>query len=564
MRRITVPLLALAVLATGLAAETPKSTGNLVRNPDLTEASSDPKRPARYTLAGGARWADAGRANEFAPKAIALDSSQPEGSLSQDVTGFDPKAHRWYRFSFRGLPEANFAVANDDLYMKVEFFAADRPLDGVSRKLHSLVEQDRRDLSVNGNGKRNGAAVWKTYALEFRLPFPEIDRLRLTAGFRNGAATAERDTVFYITEFALVPIPDPADRPKLADKPDAEPADLVPLGGRWYYRPEKSDATLPALFTAANADRLYYRDSRLTNPFAENMSAWLRKGYKDLAGKVVTEDRWVPDSLTVRFEAGRMVVRAKNLPNHPTARFPGGNPHYIQEHNATYYLPLEPKQNPNAVAMTANNANRALPMGPIGIAVNGVVFFNPFDAGMQDAHDMMDRCCGHPSPGNLYHYHKYPVCVKSPFADEGDDHSPLIGWAFDGFPIYGPYESKGVMAKDCAENPLNEFNLHHDEVRGWHYHVTPGKFPYVIGGFWGEVDRRNNRGPRGTQAGGPGRSPGPPAGGGVRVLPPRVADGLTLTDEQKRQLAELEAEAKEKLDKFLTPEQRKVLERRPE
>ena len=102
----------------------------------------------------------------------------------------------------------------------------------------------------------------------------------------------------------------------------------------------------------------------------------------------------------------------------------------------------------------------------------------------------MDRCCGHPRPGNLYHYHKYPVCVKSPFVDEGEEHSPLIGWAFDGFPIYGPYEAKRLMAKDDTDHPLNAFNIHYDDERGWHYHVTPGKFPYIIGGYYGEVDRR--------------------------------------------------------------------------
>ena len=32
---------------------------------------------------------------------------------------------------------------------------------------------------------------------------------------------------------------------------------------------------------------------------------------------------------------------------------------------------------------------------------------------------------------------------------------------------------------------LNAFNVHKDAERGWHYHVTPGKFPYIIGGFAG-------------------------------------------------------------------------------
>ena len=69
----------------------------------------------------------------------------------------------------------------------------------------------------------------------------------------------------------------------------------------------------------------------------------------------------------------------------------------------------------------------------------------------------------------------------------------MIGWAFDGFPIYGPYESKRLMAKDDVAHPLNAFNMHFDEVHGWHYHVTPGKFPYILGGYYGEVDRRGQR-----------------------------------------------------------------------
>jgi hypothetical protein len=245
-------------------------------------------------------------------------------------------------------------------------------------------------------------------------------------------------------------------------------------------------------------------DGKLTNPFAENMTAWLKKGYKDLDGKLVTRDRLVEDNVVVEFtDEKAMTVHARNLPNHPTGQFPGKwgpggwDPAYIQAQSATYRIPLNPRPNPRAAAMDKTNSNRALPMGPIGIATNGVVFFNPFDADGEDATDLMDRCCGHPGPGNLYHYHKYPVCVKSPFVDQGEEHSPLIGWAFDGFPIYGPYEAKRLMAKDDIAHPLNAFNLHQDDLRGWHYHVTPGKFPYLLGGYYGEVEARNmRRGPR--------------------------------------------------------------------
>jgi hypothetical protein len=240
------------------------------------------------------------------------------------------------------------------------------------------------------------------------------------------------------------------------------------------------------------------------------MSAYLRAGDKDLTGNIVTEDEFVPDNVTVSFDATSMIVHTHGLPNHPTGKFPQayGNPNYIQEQNATYYIPLNPTINPDHIATTRDDSNRALPMGPIGIAINGVVFFNPFDLGMGDASNMMDYCCGHPNQDGVYHYHKYPICINSPWADEGREHSPLIGWAFDGFPIYGPYVKPGMMAKDAhGADGLNEFNIHHDADRGWHYHVTPGKFPYIIGGFWGMEDPRDVQHAHGPP---PGRGWGPP------------------------------------------------------
>jgi hypothetical protein len=155
-------------------------------------------------------------------------------------------------------------------------------------------------------------------------------------------------------------------------------------------------------------------------------------------------------------------------------------------------------------------------MGPIGIAVNGVVFFNPFDANMQDASNIMDYCCGHPSPDNQYHYHKYPICVNTPFVDKGDAPSEVIGFAFDGLPIYGPYQNAGIMAKDSTTNPLNDFNACYDDIRGWHYHVTPGKFPYLIGGYFAKVeasDIQQGHGPGGMNRRPPPFPGGPPGGG---------------------------------------------------
>jgi hypothetical protein len=138
-------------------------------------------------------------------------------------------------------------------------------------------------------------------------------------------------------------------------------------------------------------------------------------------------------------------------------------------------------------------------MGPIGMSLNGVVFFNPFEmegrnavAGYDEV--WLDSCCGHPQQTGVYHYHKYPTCVKSPFIDQGKSHSPIIGFAFDGYPLYGPYESDTTMAMELqGDQALDACNGHSDPVRGYHYHVTPNRFPYILGGYAGVVEPSNNR-----------------------------------------------------------------------
>jgi hypothetical protein len=200
------------------------------------------------------------------------------------------------------------------------------------------------------------------------------------------------------------------------------------------------------------------------------------------------------DEVRLQHDTGAIVMESQGWPNHPTATFPNtGNPNTIRAQDFTFRLPLVPRR---AAEITR------LPMGPIGVALNGVVFFNPFEQGGMNAVEgysevWLDSCCGHPQQTGVYHYHKYPTCVKSPFADDGTAHSPVIGFAFDGFPIHGPYESSGVMAMDLeGDQSLDVCNGHEDTSRGYHYHVTPGRFPYVIGGYRGVPEPSNNRGLR--------------------------------------------------------------------
>lgn len=253
------------------------------------------------------------------------------------------------------------------------------------------------------------------------------------------------------------PSPAKESEPRLEPEPKS-------IGGRWYV-------------SAGERPKYLYRDG---DRFVDLFSYHQRDSNKDGI-----------DNLRLSHGAEFLIIRSQGYPNHPTALFPNsGNPNSIRVQDFTFRLPLEPR--------LAEVVTR-VPMGPIGMALNGVVFFNPFEMGGMNAVEgysevWLDSCCGHPQQHGVYHYHKYPSCVKSPFPDDGKQHSPIIGFAWDGFPVHGPYEESGVMAKDIKnDHALDVCNGHADQQRGYHYHVTPGRFPYIIGGYAGVPERSNSR-----------------------------------------------------------------------
>ena len=187
------------------------------------------------------------------------------------------------------------------------------------------------------------------------------------------------------------------------------------------------------------------------------------------------------------------IVHSDGIPDHETGPFPNAhNPNTIRRQNYTFKIPRHPKLS-DTISRT--------PMGPIGVAINGVPFYNPYTREGRDAalNEVFDECCGHPDPMGRYHYHIYPKCIHTSFKDQPGTHSGLIGYAFDGFPIYGPQGENGKPPTD-----LDECNGHTDADRGYHYHVT-SKFPYILGGYHGVPEPANfdHRRP-----GGPGRQPG--------------------------------------------------------
>ncbi|MGB7324946.1 MAG: YHYH protein, partial [Rubripirellula sp.] len=381
------------------------------------------------------------------------------GQVSIVSSEVSPKS-RWYRFDITGMAQDGFAVDKDNLFLKVEFLqkGGTDSLDLIKTRIYPQVQRERNDFKDESTNKNLGHSTWRTYAMDFRTPFAEIDSVKLSVGFADGQGKG-KDSEFWVQSMSLRPIatPDsyqpPASASRHFPQPDADT--LVPLGGHWYYDPQGGSKKIPKQFDYTNSDQLLYKSDRFEAPFVGNMSSWLRAGYKDIDGKIVEKDEYKPDAVVITLTDDHIVMHSRNLPNHPTATFPDkwrmldSNPSYIQEKANTWYLPKYPKLAKDPIAMDAQNSNGGLPMGPIGVATNGVIFFNPFDHIFEtDAVWRLDRCCGHPSPQSAYHYHKYPVCVKTPWSDEGKMHSSLIGFAFDGFPVYGPYEADGLLAKD--------------------------------------------------------------------------------------------------------------------
>lgn len=188
---------------------------------------------------------------------------------------------------------------------------------------------------------------------------------------------------------------------------------------------------------------------------------------------------------TVSLDDTTVVIRTTDVPDHKSPYFGTGS--------ASYETPQAGMQvNPNRIAsqslvfrVPASPAAAAAsdtPLGPMGVAVNGVVLFNQYAAGRVPLTSEIlsfDRYNGHPSPQNQYHYHIEPLWLT---VSRGK--AALIGVLLDGFPVYGTLDENGG-----APTGLDSCNGHvgstTDYPQGiYHYHVTPTP-PYIAGCFRG-------------------------------------------------------------------------------
>ncbi len=210
----------------------------------------------------------------------------------------------------------------------------------------------------------------------------------------------------------------------------------------------------------------------------------------------------------VRYSTNWVYVNATGIPSYPVGIFSGdGNINQAGNQNAIFKFPLNPTQNTGTpTATTAGN---------IGVFINGVALFdfrdgvawnnttsalcggpgNPNCPGGPTATQAWNRdaipaeklgfdCAkGHPA-GTNYHHHQNPSAFKfdsttsnsfsnicNLYDSDGlytinpTQHSPLIGFAYDGFPIYGAYAYTNTNGTGAIARMKSSYQLRTNTTR---------------------------------------------------------------------------------------------------
>jgi len=229
-------------------------------------------------------------------------------------------------------------------------------------------------------------------------------------------------------------------------------------------------------------------------PGAQRSGSWINEasGTFNLTAKPTVDGAATHVSeLDLVLSGRRLTISGNALPDHTTGTFPVSrtddayyfdrNPNSIRAHIFQTTLPADPE--------FSDNVN-CVPMGAIGIMLTGAVLFNALDARGDNAlaHEILDSCQGHPQRSGLYHYHGQSPC-QTDVASE-TEHSALVGYAFDGFGIYGKRGDGGVELHtgdlDACHGHVGAVQFNGEMRTIYHYHATVD-YPYTVSCFRGTV-----------------------------------------------------------------------------
>lgn len=158
--------------------------------------------------------------------------------------------------------------------------------------------------------------------------------------------------------------------------------------------------------------------------------------------EAATEDAPGESRSEIVVRGDRRSISSNAIPDHRVGPFPNrGNPHEIAPQALSFEVPANPVV-----------ATELTPLGlaPFGFALNGV-FFDPGAAEFWQGDRIsgwqyealggavplgLDENHAHVQPTGTYHYHGLPTLLLKRLGAGDTGHSPQVGWAADGFPIY--------------------------------------------------------------------------------------------------------------------------------
>ena len=224
---------------------------------------------------------------------------------------------------------------------------------------------------------------------------------------------------------------------------------------------------------------IYSQDNPVITSWLQNTSE--TGSYYFSGNSTTVSNNILVNCQSVEYSDNFAYISTQGIPAYPTGPFSDGNPSNAEAQNNIYKMPLNPQ--PNNSTPTNTTA------GNIGVFINGVALFDyrdgvawnnntnylcggpgypPCPGGPMATQNWnrdaipaemggFDCSKGHPAQGN-YHHHQNPSAFKLDlevvsdicnlydaeglYAIDAENHSPLIGFAYDGYPIYGAYGFK--------------------------------------------------------------------------------------------------------------------------
>jgi hypothetical protein len=185
------------------------------------------------------------------------------------------------------------------------------------------------------------------------------------------------------------------------------------------------------------------------------------------------------EAVLLDWDEKYLYVGSDGLPDHPmmvgiTAwqqQVPLPHSYYLGN---AWSIPLHPVPAANGMSAKTNFFR-----GAIAVAANGIPIFNPIkNDGRTDTFlaGELDEYGGHCGRADDYHYHVAPWHLAERLGP-----SLPLGYALDGYPIYGLAEPDGSTVSG-----LDSFHGHASAAGEYHYHASKS-YPYINGGFHGEV-----------------------------------------------------------------------------